>query len=469
MGLKLDFWKLLPIGMSFIPGIGPMMAGAISGGIETLRTGNLGRGLMSGLLAGGLNAGIGSLAGPASEGAAAATAKELGDQAAMSLDTAIDPAYKAALEDASAEAAKQTPWDRLSHTVEKGDWKGMGEGFFPSNTGMLAKPGVLAGIGALGMSQYDAIDAQKRAYDEEMERRREGRPSVHLATEGNARPYNYEDPYSVAYSGRTTPHFERGGQVMAADRHYETLKRFQDGERWNRMEANRELIDDEGGKGSVVTLSNRERPLMQTDLMGDREGAALERMMREMPKHRMAEGGIVGVQNLMQQITEAQNAPMPQPQYTGPMADMMKRIADVSAGLTQPAPSALPERFSFLQPFIDVANKQSNAQSEQSPGFASGGLAALPGAQHDVNRRRSGAAMLRSIYPNKKAAIADLRNPDSPASRMGVKGPDDPLLRAAFPEEGIGRLITGPGDGRSDSVPAVIDGHQPAEIGRAHV
>ena len=54
---------LLGVGLSFIPGVGPMAAGMITGGIETVRTGDIGKGFLAGLgaygganLAGGLRA-----------------------------------------------------------------------------------------------------------------------------------------------------------------------------------------------------------------------------------------------------------------------------------------------------------------------------------------------------------------------------------------------------------------------------
>jgi hypothetical protein len=40
---------LIGAGLSFIPGVGPLMAAGLVGGVETLRTGNLGKGLMAGL------------------------------------------------------------------------------------------------------------------------------------------------------------------------------------------------------------------------------------------------------------------------------------------------------------------------------------------------------------------------------------------------------------------------------------
>lgn len=40
---------LLGVGLSFIPGVGPMAAGMITGGIETVRTGDIGKGFLAGL------------------------------------------------------------------------------------------------------------------------------------------------------------------------------------------------------------------------------------------------------------------------------------------------------------------------------------------------------------------------------------------------------------------------------------
>lgn len=87
---------LLGVGLSFIPGVGPVMAGSIVGGIETLRTGDLGKGIMAGLGAFG-GAGLGSaLAGASSVGAQAA-----GTQAMQSAAQSQVPGIQSALADAA--------------------------------------------------------------------------------------------------------------------------------------------------------------------------------------------------------------------------------------------------------------------------------------------------------------------------------------------------------------------------------
>ena len=95
--------KLLPtllgIGLSFIPGVGPLAAAGLVGAGETIRTGDLGKGLMAGLgayggagLAGGL-AGAGSLA--ASGADKIALQQTLGGEAAKStLQTAAQEAAR---------------------------------------------------------------------------------------------------------------------------------------------------------------------------------------------------------------------------------------------------------------------------------------------------------------------------------------------------------------------------------------
>ena len=71
---------LIGAGLSFIPGVGPLMAAGLVGGAETLRTGNLGKGLMAGLGAfGGANIAGGLMgAGQAASSAAAASPTVVG-------------------------------------------------------------------------------------------------------------------------------------------------------------------------------------------------------------------------------------------------------------------------------------------------------------------------------------------------------------------------------------------------------
>lgn len=91
--------KLLPTligaGLSFIPGVGPLMAAGLVGGFETVRTGDIGKGLMAGLgayggagLAGGLTAAGTSAAAQGATASYPAAAGGLGVQEAMALGDA---------------------------------------------------------------------------------------------------------------------------------------------------------------------------------------------------------------------------------------------------------------------------------------------------------------------------------------------------------------------------------------------
>jgi len=102
---------LLGVGLSFIPGVGPLAAGMITGGIQTVRTGDIGQGLLAGLgayggasLAGGLTA-AGASAAPAAgagglEFANAASPEFLASQGAGTAGT------QAAVNQSAAETAR---------------------------------------------------------------------------------------------------------------------------------------------------------------------------------------------------------------------------------------------------------------------------------------------------------------------------------------------------------------------------
>jgi hypothetical protein len=83
---------LIGVGLSFVPGLSPVGAGLITGGLETVRTGDLGRGLMAGLGAYG-GAGLGgSLQASGTQAAqAAAMQGEVANQAAAASGLPVDP------------------------------------------------------------------------------------------------------------------------------------------------------------------------------------------------------------------------------------------------------------------------------------------------------------------------------------------------------------------------------------------
>lgn len=96
---------------------------------------------------------------------------------------------------------------------------------------------------------------------------------------------------------------------------------------------------------------------------------------------------------------------------------------------------------------------------------------ALPGYSKSTAHRRSVTAAIRKMYASKNEAIADMRNPDSPLRDMGITKPDDPMLNAAFAvvHAAGGKYLQGPGDGLSDDIPARINGVQEARLADGEV
>ena len=109
--------KLLPTligaGLSFIPGVGPLLAAGIVGGFETLRTGDIGKGFMAGL---GAYGGAGLVAGVAGAGAASlgrdAIASTTENVARQGLEGAARDA--AMQQGVASQLAAQTPFDQIS-------------------------------------------------------------------------------------------------------------------------------------------------------------------------------------------------------------------------------------------------------------------------------------------------------------------------------------------------------------------
>jgi hypothetical protein len=163
--------KLLPTilgaGLSLIPGVGPLMAAGIVGGIQTVRTGDIGRGLAAGLGAyggAGLAQGL-STAGAASIGGEAAGQSYLasapgvleGAGAGLSADMAYNLA-DAGVSSVGADAARQaaasaveaaTPFDKLSRGFNSATATPQAAGAFlkdnAKNLMYAAGPAIMAG------------------------------------------------------------------------------------------------------------------------------------------------------------------------------------------------------------------------------------------------------------------------------------------------------------------------------------
>ena len=166
--------KLLPtllgLGLSFIPGVGPLAAAGLVGAGETLRTGDLGKGLMAGLGAfggAGLGAGLSgaaaaggqsALTGVTSNAAANQAAIEAARTAGATQSALTGVTSRAAANQAAIESARQA----AGSAVKQGAFANMGEGVkalgsqFGREGFMSAIPGGKAGLAAAGMGLANA-------------------------------------------------------------------------------------------------------------------------------------------------------------------------------------------------------------------------------------------------------------------------------------------------------------------------
>jgi hypothetical protein len=155
--------KLLPtllgIGLSFIPGVGPLAAAGLVGAGETIRTGDLGKGLMAGLGAyggAGLSAGLSAAAGAGSK----AALQEVTTTAAKKAAESAAPA-------AFAQAAPAAITPNLGAAVSSKVGQ-LGQGIsalgnkFGREAFMSAVPGGMAGIAAGGMGIANALTPEMK-------------------------------------------------------------------------------------------------------------------------------------------------------------------------------------------------------------------------------------------------------------------------------------------------------------------
>jgi hypothetical protein len=137
---------LLGVGLSFVPGVGPLMAAGIVGGLQAARTGDIGKGLMAGLGAyggAGIGAGLAG-AGTAALSSEAGTAAMAGLSPEAIASGAGDQISQEAIKDRLASA---TPLDKLSAGVQ-----GLG-----SETGRANLLGELGG--GMGLAQKGLMAA----------------------------------------------------------------------------------------------------------------------------------------------------------------------------------------------------------------------------------------------------------------------------------------------------------------------
>ena len=130
---------LIGAGLSFIPGVGPLMAAGLVGGAETLRTGNLGKGLMAGL---GAFGGAGMAGAFTGAGAAAAnTAAQAAQQGVLAqggTQVAADNAFRQVYMNQVGQSGLNTAFQGAKSMLSSGA------------AGEAARSGAMASMGGLG-------------------------------------------------------------------------------------------------------------------------------------------------------------------------------------------------------------------------------------------------------------------------------------------------------------------------------
>jgi hypothetical protein len=179
--------KLLPTiigaGLSMIPGVGPLMAAGIVGGIQTVRTGDIGKGLAAGLGAyGGANLTAGLMeAGTSTIGAAeAAKGLAMTPELAAELQIAGEGAKDTLLQQQVTDRmAAATPYEKLSSGFDA----------FKNNPTGMAKSLAMPAAMAFGPAILAGENVQAKG------------PQT-ITKPGMIRPYSY-DPYGGTYTAGT--------------------------------------------------------------------------------------------------------------------------------------------------------------------------------------------------------------------------------------------------------------------------
>lgn len=166
---------------------------------------------------------------------------------------------------------------------------------------------------------------------------------------------------------------------------------------------------------------------------------------------------------------------------------MAPDYSDMGVTKREPSADAKKEKFStrkYLggpsdQYYAETGSGERNMFSYAGGGAVGQGIAGLP------NNVDSGMMKviraIRGRYRSRKAAEEDMQVRGSFMNKLGLRNPDDPVLDYAFgytakqgkkkqrgpqlvQQLAAGGPVMGAGDGMSDSIPAAIDGMQPAEL-----
>lgn len=414
------------IGLSMVPGVGPMAAGAMVGGATALMSGSLEKGLTAGLGAFG-GAGLG--AGLGAAGAASSSASQLagaGANAAMS------------------GAATQVP-SLANVTAQQGLNLGAtmgGAGSMTAPTMSAALPAASNPLGQLATSMPNVSEAYSIA-----------QPSLSQGFMNNAGNVGRGLQSLFTSPGQTLDQMGGLGSVgmnaamalapaMAAQSQEEEEEDFLDPNRGYIRPYTFERNRVEGGGNGQRYFDTRfieHDPVRPEDFRGYAEGglAALTR------------GGQAWVPSIAaraqaaaepEQIMEFTRVALPEGDPSGrrfeqsfQLRDMTK--ADREAGL-------VPYRVSTPE---EIAAANAGKSVNRNAGLFGLGAMGIP------NDPRGGT----------------YNTSMNPATYGGPTRGQDPYAYSGFynyAQGGLARMVDGPGDGLSDDVPAIIDGQQPAAL-----
>lgn len=366
--------KLLPtiagIGLSFIPGIGPLAAAGLVGGFETLRTGDISKGLMAGLGAYG-GAGIGSALTSAgtSAGLGAASAEATAAGTAAGEAALQGPGYEA-MKNAglSDEFIRQSATDYASNVA------GTSAAPFSQTTqNMLASPTTT------GVKQLGSL---------------EGIKNVYAATPTGTMP-----ALGVTAANLATPEYK------APDTTGTELE-----EKYKRAPYSYGLSPSFSGY-----VPARPNPYYRPTGLGYAAGGEVDRL------ETMAPGGLSNIQGARDGYGAVQTVSGNEPQFA-------------SGGIA---------------------------------GYKTGGLKMGEGIAKDTDTDTAALG----AYDAAKKRVAKINKAANMPKNYAAKMPEvRDLGEIAMAEGGLGgysdggRMLKGPGDGMSDSIPAVIGKRQPARL-----
>jgi hypothetical protein len=465
--------KLLPtiagFGLSMIPGVGPLMAAGIVGGGTALATGSLSKGLMAGLGAyGGAGLGAGLAKTGTAQLTAAEAAKTAGTAPAQNLSSSMwakDPGIAAAGREfgvagsATAGAPSYTALDKLAAGT-----KSLGqEGGFKSLKDAMpdyAVPALGLGVlGAMSSGQKGITPQQSKSYIRPYTYERTQRPGVYdmgapmyADTPGSSAEKNY---FNDSYTAQT-PILAPGPEYAAEG----GLMGYAVGGPVEQMAAANAV-----GANTGYPMAQLQTPLYSNPSIQRPEAVNV-----------ISPSGDAGVSAYSGEPRFARGGATAEPQTTG---SYQYSYDPKTMQFTQTATPTLVSPFGsgkgavgmlgralagMPQPTLDTGAKVSGgmAPPAMGPAPAQPAMAAQPAytppaiPEYQSPEQQLGLGNFYGMMDRQLSGLQGLGGYDGYAAGGGISHLGD--------YSDGGRLLKGPGDGVSDSIPAVIGQRQPARL-----